>query len=336
MPEFDVLSLIQPSGDLHLGNYYGAVANWVHLQEDVRCLFGVVDYHAITVPFDPDVLRTRTRDMGLDLLACGLDPEKSTLVVQSLIPEHTELAWIFSAITPYAWVAKMTQFKDKSRQVEAAGQSVSAGLFAYPVLQAADILIYKAAKVPVGGDQDQHLELTRDIARAFNRRFGEVFPEPTALHTGTPKILSLADPTKKMSKSLGPKHAIGLFEDPTRIRKKIRSAVTDTGDGAGDDALSPGVLGLLTLLGAAGAPADADAFVARFKDGDRRYAPLKDAVADAVIADTDPLRARRAELLQDRGAVERSLRASSARARAVARRTLAEVRQRIGLLPLPE
>lgn len=333
MSGYDVLSLIQPSGELHLGNYFGAVANWVRLQDEYDCLFGVVDYHAITVPYDPEKLRQRTWDMGLDLMACGLDPERCTLIVQSLIPEHTELAWIFSAITPYSWVAKMTQFKDKGRDVEAQGESVSAGLFAYPVLQAADILIYKAAKVPVGQDQDQHLELARDVARTFNRRFGEVFPEPAALHTETPKILSPADPTRKMSKSLGPKHVIGVFDEPDAIRRKLRSAVTDTGEAS--TPIGEGAEGLLTLLRAAGQGEQADAFAAGFRDGDRRYAPLKDAVADAVIAATDPLRARRQELRADRRAVKAVLRASSAAAREVARATLKEVRAATGLPPLP-
>ena len=333
--KYDVLSLIQPSGDLHLGNYFGAVANWVRLQDEYRCIFGVVDYHAITVPFDAKKLAQRTWDMGIDLMACGLDPERCGLIIQSLVPEHTELAWIFSAITPYSWVAKMTQFKDKARQVEQQGESYSAGLFAYPLLQAADILIYRAEKVPVGQDQSQHVELARDVARVFNRRFGETFPEPEALHTETPRLLSPADPTRKMSKSLGPKHVIGVFEEPDVIRKKIRSAVTDTGDASADQSLSDGVEGLLTLLRASGRPDEAEAFVARFQDGDRRYAPLKDAVADAVVARTDALRARRAELRADRKAVKQILKASSAQARAVARETLAEVRERIGMTRLP-
>jgi tryptophanyl-tRNA synthetase len=331
--DVDVLSLIQPSGELHLGNYLGAVLNWVHLQERHRCLFGVVDYHAMTVPFDAETLRERTWQMGLDLIACGLDPDRCLLLVQSLVPEHTELAWIFSCITPYAWVAKMTQFKDKSRQVEEAGASISTGLFAYPVLQAADILIYKAHKVPVGQDQDQHLELARDVARAFNRQFGETFPEPKPIHTATPKILSPADPTKKMSKSLGPKHTIGVFEDAASIRRKVKSAVTDTGEPAEGEALSPGVTGLLTLLEAAGRTEEAREFRADYERGQRRYAPLKEAVAEALVELTEPLRERRRELRADRKRVKERLKESSARARDIARRTLAEVRERVGLPP---
>ncbi len=335
MSQIDVLSLIQPSGEIHLGNYFGAVQNWVRLQEEKQCLFGIVDYHAITVPFDPDKLRERTWDMAIDLQACGLDPEKSLLIIQSLIPEHAELAWIFSSITPYAWVAKMTQFKDKARDVEEQGESFSAGLFAYPILQAADILIYKAGRVPVGQDQNQHLELARDIARVFNRRFGEVFPEPQPIHTPTPKILSPADPSKKMSKSLGTKHVIGVFDEPAVIRKKVKSAVTDTGDGPADGTSSPGVEGLLTLLRAAGSDALADEFVARFAEGERKYAPLKDAVGEVLVAVTEPLRERRKELRADRRAVKARMKASSADAREIARATLKEVRALTGLPPLP-
>lgn len=335
MSQIDVLSFIQPSGDLHLGNHFGAVANWVRLQDERSCLFGIVDYHALTVPFDPEKLRRRTWDMAIDLQACGLDPEKSLLVIQSLVPEHTELAWIFASITPYAWAAKMTQFKDKARDVEAQGESYSAGLFAYPLLQAADILIYKARHVPVGQDQDQHLELARDVARVFNRRFGETFPEPGAVHTPAPRILSPADPTRKMSKSLGPKHVIGVFEDPAAIRKKVKSAVTDTGDSPDDGSLSAGVEGLLTLLEAAGSGDEARAFRDEYAAGPRRYAPLKEAVADAVVAVTEPMRERRAELRANRKQVKERLKASSAEARTMARATLAEVRERVGLPRLP-
>jgi len=334
---FDVLSLIQPSGDIHVGNYFGAVANWVRLQDEKHCLFGVVDYHTMTVPFDAKKLRQRTWDMALDLQACGLDPEKSLLIIQSLVPEHTELAWIFSCITPYAWAAKMTQFKDKARQVESQGASYSAGLLLYPILQAADILIYKAGHVPVGGDQDQHLELARDVARVFNREFADIFPEPLPLHTPTPKILSPADPTKKMGKSYGPKHVIGVFEEPDSIRRKVKSAVTDTGDAPanGDGSLSPGVEGLLTLLEASGHGDAARGFREEYAQGTRRYAPLKEAVADALVAFTDPMRERRKELRSDRKAVKRQLRESSAEARVIARATLAEVREATGLPPLP-
>lgn len=221
-----VLSCIQPTGDMHLGNYFGAVKNWVTLQDSgkYKTVYGVVDLHAMTMPYDPRQLKTNTENLVIDLLAAGLQPGKSTVFVQSLVPEHTELYWIFSCITPYGDLTRQTQFKDKSEQVsERSDDFISAGLFTYPTLQAADILVYRAGYVPVGRDQEQHLELSRDIARRFNQTFGEeLFPEPKVLSTETPKLRSLASPDKKMSKSLGPKHYIGLFEEEVSVRKKIR------------------------------------------------------------------------------------------------------------------
>jgi tryptophanyl-tRNA synthetase len=329
-----ILSGIQPTGGMHLGRYFGAVANWVRLQDAPdrpECLFGVVDYHAMTAPYEPEALRRQTNELLLDLLACGLDPAKCTLFQQSRVPEHAELCWLFTAITPYAWLRKMTQFKDKSEHIEAQGISHSTGLLVYPVLQAADILIYKATRVPVGQDQSQHLELARDVARTFNARFGNTFPEPEAIFSATPKILSPADPTKKMSSSLGPKHTIGVFEEEGSIRKKVASAVTDTGTPAPGEALSPGVEGLLTLLRACGDAEGAAAFEARFADGDRRYAPLKAAVADAVCARVEPMRKRRRELASDPAEALALVTRMSARARSLAAQTLAEARDRMGL-----
>ena len=223
-----VLSCIQPTGEMHLGNYFGAVRNWVDLQEsgEYRCFFGAVDLHAMTVAYDPKVLKKNAENMLIDLLAAGIEPGKSTLFIQSLVPEHTELYWIFSCLTSYGDLTRQTQFKDKSEQVsDSADNFISAGLFTYPTLQAADILVYRAGFVPVGKDQDQHLELSRTIALRFNRQFGEdFFPEPQALSTETPKLMSPADPLKKMSKSLGPKHYIGLFEDEKSVRNKIKRA----------------------------------------------------------------------------------------------------------------
>jgi tryptophanyl-tRNA synthetase len=194
-----IFSGIQPSGELHLGNYLGAVRNWVALQDNYRCFFCVVDYHAITQPFEPAEMPRRVRDMAADLLACGIDPAKSTLFVQSAVPEHTELAWAISAVTPFGELGRMTQFKEKSAKDP---DNINAGIFTYPVLQAADILIYGATRVPVGEDQRQHLELAREIVRKWNARFGQTFPEPEALYSSTPKILGL-DGQAKMSKSLG-------------------------------------------------------------------------------------------------------------------------------------
>ncbi len=330
-----VLSGIQPTGPLHFGRYFGAVRNWVAMQAEHECFFCVVDYHAMTVPFEAEVLRRQSLDLWIDLLASGLDPDRATVFLQSDVPEHTELCWLLTAITPYAWLRKMTQFKDKAQKAESEGQSYTAGLLVYPVLQAADILIYKATAVPVGEDQDQHLELTRDLARAFNQRFRAIFPEPDAIHTDTPKILSPADPERKMSASLGPRHYIGCFEEPASIRRKIAGAVTDSGEPAADGTLGPGVRGLLTLLRAAGRDAEAQAFERDYANGPRRYAPLKEAVAEALVALAEPMRERRRALAADRKALKRLAREQGARAREVARRTLAEAREAVGLAPTP-
>src|SRR5882724_1059073 len=215
-----VLSCIQPTAEMHIGNYFGAVKNWVALQDSHECIYGIVDLHAITMPYDPQELKANTARMAIELLACGIDPQRTILFIQSLVPEHSELCWILGCICPYGELSRMTQFKDKS-EVLKGSQFVSAGLFTYPVLQAADILIYRAKYVPVGKDQEQHLELSRDIARRFNGQFKtDLFPEPAPLFTETPKIMSLVDPTKKMSKSAGDRHYIGLFEEEKSIRAK--------------------------------------------------------------------------------------------------------------------
>ncbi|HEY3243647.1 MAG TPA: tryptophan--tRNA ligase [Phycisphaerae bacterium] len=329
----DVLSGIQPSGELHLGNYFGAIANWVKLQEQYNCAYGVVDLHAMTLPYDPAELRSATQRMVLDLLACGIDPNKSLMFVQSLVPEHTELCWILSTVCAFGKLTTMVQFKEKTEFVSETDTEgfVSAALCFYPILQAADILIYRAKYVPVGKDQEQHLELSRDVARRFNNRFGEYFNEPQPLFTATPKIMSPADPDKKMSKSLGPGHYIGLFEDPKSIAKKIRSAVTDTGTPPEGKYMSAGVENLFLLLRAAGATAKADELESEYRKGNRRYAPLKDAVIQALTAVVEPLRARRAALERDADTVWQQVEHSSRRARELAGRTLDDVRKLVGL-----
>jgi tryptophanyl-tRNA synthetase len=328
-----VLSCIQPTGSLHLGNYFGAVQNWVRLQETHRCVYGVVDLHAITVPFDPRELSENTRGMFADLLACGIDPAKATLFVQSLIPEHSELCWILSCFCGFGLLGRMTQFKDKSQQLEEKSDaSISAGLFTYPVLQAADILIYRSKFVPVGKDQEQHLELSRDLAGRFNRFAGkEVLPEPRALFTESSKILSLADPTKKMGKSLGPAHYIGLFEDEKSVRAKVKSAVTDSGAPSEGTAMSPGVANLVALLRASGRTDLAEQFEKDHAAGIRKYAPLKVAVADALVALTSEFRERRAAVAGDSAKLNRMMREQSERARELACATMRLVREAIGL-----
>ncbi len=328
----NVLSCIQPTGDLHLGNYFGAVRNYVALQDQYQCRYGVVDYHSMTMPYQPETLRENTWKMVFYLLACGVKPEN--LFIQSLVPEHTELAWILSCMTSYGELNRMTQFKEKTDQLREADKEsfVSLGLFAYPVLQAADILIYHADYVPVGKDQEQHLELSRNIAHRFNHQFGQVyFVPPEPLFTETPKILSLADPNKKMSKSLGEKHYVNLFGEEDRIRKQIKSAVTDAGD-TPEGQMSNGVQNLFQLLSASNATSAHTALMADYQAGALRYSALKEAVADAVVAVTNPFRERLAALIADRHNVQESIRASSAHIRQRAQQTLREVREIAGLI----
>jgi tryptophanyl-tRNA synthetase len=329
-----VFSGIQPTGEMHIGNYFGAVANYVRLQEagTYQTIYCVVDLHAMTTTYDPATLRKNSEQMFIDLIACGLDPERSIVFVQSMVPEHTELAWMFSCVCSYGDLTRQTQFKEKSEQLEGKQDGfISAGLFTYPVLQAADILLYRAANVPVGQDQKQHLELSRTIANRFNNQFGHYFPEPQMLVTETPKILSLSDPSKKMSKSLGPKSYVGLFEDEPTVRSKIRAAVTDTGDP--DTPISDGVRNLLSILRACGRHDQAAAFENEYAQGrPRRYAPLKDATADALVALTSELRLRRAELSADPQRIRRLIREGAEKARAIAQQTMRDVRRLTGVM----
>jgi len=327
-----ILSGIQPTGEMHIGNYFGAVKNWVQLQDDYDCRYCVVDLHAMSMPYDPAVLRKNTEQMFVDLLAAGIDPNRSILFVQSMVPEHTELNWIFACVCAYGDLTRQVSFKEKSEQLESKPDTfISAGLFTYPVLQAADILVYRADFVPVGKDQTQHLELSRTIANRFNNQFKtEFFPEPQVLATETPKVLSLADPARKMGKSYGPKHYIGLFEDEKTVRSKVRSAVTDTGD-APSEKLSDGVENLLGLLRACGKNDIEATFRAEYATGNRRYAPLKDAAADAIVELTSGMRTRRAEILADRDAVKRLMRDGAEKAQVITRATMKEVRQLVGL-----
>ncbi len=326
-----VLSCIQPTGEMHIGNYFGAIKNWVALQDRYDCLYGVVDLHSMTMPYDPKELRANTLRMAIELLACGIDPERSILFVQSMVPEHTELNWVFNCVTSYGELSRMTQFKDKSEQLESStGKFVSAGLFTYPVLQAADILVYRADFVPVGKDQEQHLELSRNIAVRFNGQFGECFPEPQPLFTKVPKVMSLADPTKKMSKSLGDKHVVGLFEEEKSLRKKVKRAVTDTGEATGDE-MSPGVANLFSLLEACEKHDEHAELMTAYREGALQYGPLKGVVADALVELTQGFIARKAELEKDPGEVERLIAHSSQRARERARETLDRVRKLTGL-----
>ena len=327
-----VLSCIQPTGKMHYGRYFGAVQNWVNLQEEYNCLYGVVDYHAMTMPFQPAKLRTNTWDLVFNLLAVGIKPEN--LFIQSLCPEHTELNWILNCFTSYGQTSRMTQFKDKSAQTKEQGEDsfVSTGLFVYPVLQAADILIYKADYVPVGKDQEQHLELSRNIAQRFNNQMGkEVFVLPEPLFTETPKVMSTADPTRKMSASLGDKHNIDVFAEEARIRKQIRSAVTDTGD-TPEGEMSPGVDNLFRLLKATGKLDDYQTLMSDYEAGNLKYVSLKDAVADALVEISKGFREKKAELMADKKAVKNQIKYTSSEIRKRAQQTVKEVKELTGLL----
>lgn len=320
-----IFSGIQPTGELHIGNYFGAIINWVKLQQDYRCVYCIVDYHAITVDHDPALLRERVIDMAVDLIACGIDPQKSILFVQSHVPEHTELAWVFNCLTSYGDLTRMTQFKDRSERLE----FVSAGLFDYPVLQAADILLYRASKVPIGEDQVQHLELARRIARRFNSRFGEFFPEPQPILSEALKVMSPADPTQKMSSSLGPKHYISLSEPEGSIRKKIKTAVTDIGPRGPQ--MSPGVENLFLLLKLCAPPEVYNSFEKEYEQGTLMYERLKEAVYENLIEKLSPIRQRKRELERDKEKVKEILAEGAEKAQKIAQENMKKVRELVGV-----
>ena len=326
-----VLSCIQPTGDMHYGNYFGAVKNWVDLQEKYECFYGVVDYHAMTMTYSPKKLRENTWDLIINLLATGIKPEN--LFIQSLVPEHVELCWIFNCFASYGQVKKMTQFKDKSAQSEEKAEGfISVGLFDYPVLQAADILIYRADYVPVGKDQEQHLELSRNIAQRFNSQVGkEYFVLPESLYTETPSIKSPADPAKKMSKSAGDKHYINVFSDDARIRKQIKSAVTDTGD-TPEGQMSAGVNNLFEMLRAAGKTEAYATLMGDYEAGTLRYVDLKEQVAGALAALSQGFREKKAELEANKKEVKEMIKASSDNIRKQAQQTVREVKELAGLM----
>jgi tryptophanyl-tRNA synthetase len=332
MPRPRVLSGIQPTADsFHLGNYLGALRQWVALQETHDTFYSVVDLHAITVPQEPVELRRRSRVAAAQLFAAGLDPDRSTLFVQSHVPEHPELAWVLACITGFGEASRMVQFKDKS--AKGGADAASVGLFTYPILQAADILIYDADQVPVGEDQRQHLELTRDLAQRFNRRFGPTFvvPGPYILPE-VAKIADLQDPSIKMSKSASsPQGIIDVLEDPVSIRRKIARSVTDTGDEIrADEVAKPGITNLLRIYSAlAGEPV---------ADLEKRYAgagygTFKKDLAEVVVDALAPIRERTEKLLADEAGLDRLLATGAAKAHVIAAATMARVRDRVGFLP---
>ncbi|MFS1701560.1 tryptophan--tRNA ligase [Aestuariibacter sp. GS-14] len=329
-----VLSGCQPSGQLTLGNYMGALKQWVSMQDDHDCLYMLVDLHAITVRQEPEKLKQACLD-GLALyLACGIDPQKSTLFVQSHVPEHAQLAWVLNCYTQMGELNRMTQFKDKSAKN---ASNINVGLYSYPVLQAADILLYQADKVPVGEDQKQHLELTRDVATRFNNIYGDTFrlPDPYIPEFGA-RIMSLQEPDKKMSKSdTNPKNYIGLLEDPKKLSKKIKSAVTDSDEQARiyyDPVEKAGVSNLLTLLSLATGKS-VEALVPEYED--KMYGHLKGDVADAVVALLEPIQQRYHQFREDQAYLNQVMRDGAAKAQAKASKTLAATYEALGFIAKP-
>jgi len=323
-----ILSGIQPSGALHLGNYLGALKQWVELQENNTVYYCIVDLHAVTVPYEPHHYQERVLDAAAGLLAVGINPDRSTLFVQSQVPAHSELNWLLGASTPLGELERMTQFKDK--QAKQAEKS-SLGLFAYPVLQAADILLYQTDAVPVGEDQIQHIELARDIAKRFNNRFGNTFTLPQAyVPEGAARIKSLTDPTKKMSKSDdSTKSYIALMDDPAVIRKKIMSAVTETEPVFSFTESGPAVQNLLQIY-AAVTDADHAAITQQFVGAD--YRTFKEALADAVVTKLTPMRERYLELRADESYLKEILTAGRTQATQVANSSLAQAKEAMGFL----
>ncbi len=327
----NLLSGMQPSASsLHLGNYLGALVNWVNMQRDFNAFYVIVDLHAITVPQDPNELRTNTRRTAAQYIAAGIDPQESALFVQSHVPAHAELAWVLNCITGFGEASRMTQFKDKSQK--AGSDSASVGLFTYPILQAADILLYQPKAVPVGEDQRQHLELTRDLAERFNSRFGQTFTMPEAhILKETAKIYDLQNPTAKMSKSAAdPKGLVNLMDDDTTIAKKIKSAVTDTDASIRVDwENKPGVSNLLSIHSSVSGESLLS-LEERFQGAG--YGVLKSEVADVVVNALAPIRDRANELMSDTTELDRLLASGADKARTVAEDTLADVYDKVGFI----
>ncbi len=321
-----VFSGVQPSGNLHIGNYLGALKNWVKIQNDYESIFCIVDMHAITVHQDPEELRSKIIELAAIYLAVGIDPAISAVMVQSSVPAHAELAWLLTCVTPMGWLSRMTQFKAKAEKQETVGD----GLFQYPVLMAADILLYQAAIVPVGDDQSQHVELTRDIAQRFNSMYGDTFVVPeTKLPSVGARVMGLDDPLKKMSKSeAGTGHAIGLLDPPNVIRKKVLRATTDSNPAVDFDNLGPGVENLLNIFQAFGEWPD-DQMKSHFSG--MRYGDLKKQVAEMVISQLEPLQQRYREITSDPEYVSRVLRDGAARVSPIANSTVELTKRRMGL-----
>ncbi len=321
-----VFSGIQPTGSPHIGNYLGALKNWAKIQYDYESIYCIVDLHAVTLYQDPRELRQKIEELAGVLLAIGIDPTHSSLVVQSAIPQHAELAWMLTCVTPVGWLERMTQYKAKA----AAQETISDGILQYPVLMAADILLYNAAVVPVGDDQSQHLELTRDIAQRFNSLYGETFVMPaTHLPTVGARVMGLDEPDKKMSKSAtGSGHAVSLLDPPDVIRKKIMRATTDSNPCVDFETMGAGVQNLLTIYQAFTGASDADL---RAEFSGLRYGDLKKKVAEAVVAALEPIQKRYREIMDETGYVARVLDEGAKRITPIAAHTVETVKKAMGL-----
>ncbi len=322
-----ILSGIQPTGKLHLGNYLGALKNWVAMQDEFpnECYYCIVDLHAVTAPYKPAQLKQKIFDTALDFLAAGLDPARSTIFIQSQVTDHVRLMWLLNTLAPLGLLERMTQFKDKKqKQLE----NINAGLLTYPVLMAADILVYKATRVPVGDDQLQHLELTRELARKFNHTFGQTFPEPEAHLTKGARIMSLTNPESKMSKSDSERSFITLDEEPAGIAARLKKAVTDTG-AAGE--IGPGARNLLTILSVVDPTGHAE-FKKHAEAGTIRYSDLKSHLSEKLAEYLAPFRERRAELASRPKEVWDVLETGRGQAEKITSATLAEVTERMGFV----
>ncbi|MCX6718552.1 MAG: tryptophan--tRNA ligase [Candidatus Staskawiczbacteria bacterium] len=322
-----IFSGIRPTGGLHIGNYLGAIKQWIALQETNECVFCIVDLHAITTPYEPKELQKNILETTAVYLAAGINPEKSIIFVQSDVKEHAELAWLLGTICPMGELSRMTQFKDKSRQHK---DYVNAGLFTYPVLMAADILLYRSKAVPVGKDQEQHVELARTIAKKFNQKFGKIFPEPETI---TPKvgakIMSLTDPKRKMSKSDDPKSYISLFDSPEAITKKIMSATTDSGkDITYNVTKKPGISNLLTIYSLL---TDRPVEDIQREFHKKSYADFKKSLAKILIDYLEPFRRKQVELQTRDVYIKEMLNKGASRAKTIAETTMKEVREKMGL-----
>ncbi|HOW13126.1 MAG TPA: tryptophan--tRNA ligase [Candidatus Pacearchaeota archaeon] len=323
-----VLSAIQPTGAIHIGNYLGTIKQWIDLQEKNECIFFICDLHSITIPYDPKEFQKNILETAITYLAAGVNPEKSIFFVQSKVKEHTELCWLLGSVTPVGDLLRMTQYKEKSKQFK---KNLDAGILNYPILMAADILLYKSDAVPVGEDQAQHVELTRTIARKFNQRFGKTFNEPkTILPKMGARIMSLTNPKKKMSKSMGPQNYISLFDEPEEIEKKVMSAITDSGKEIKYNPVKkPGISNLLVIYSLfSGKPIKE---LENFFNG-KSYSFFKKSLSELLINSLEPFRRKRKELLLRETYIKETLNIGAKRAETIAQSTMEEVKSKMGLV----